>query len=94
MNERKWTKGPWYADRVHVTAWDGRGVAGCGYRRSSDYNRADHAENMNNAHLIAAAPDLYEALEGAIKLLELHVCGASDVVESARAALAKARGEA
>ena len=98
---KKWTPGPWHAsdaasiwnsDRTDeiADAWDhGRGA------------RATQA----NAHLIAAAPDLYEALEAAVdcgmvpKSTALNG-GASKysrqvlVADMIRAALAKARGEA
>lgn len=49
----------------------------------------------DDAHLIAAAPELYEALKALIK--ECDMCGHPDEPESveiARAALAKVRGEA
>lgn len=52
------------------------------------------SEEVSNMKLIAAAPDLYHALDDLVSILELdtrsHVF---DVVCSARAALAKARGE-
>ncbi len=80
--ETKWTPGPWYADpgfvgkkRALFVTTPGRD----GFRPWSD----------SDAHLIAAAPDLYEALEGALQLLEID--GAKHNIW--RRALAKARGE-
>lgn len=49
-----------------------------------------------NAHLIAAAPDLYEALERCLNFIENTESEFGDLLPSgdvARAALAKARGE-
>lgn len=51
---------------------------------------------LANAHLIAAAPDMYEALEA---LAKFHLSGghegdADEAIGMATAALAKARGEA
>lgn len=50
-----------------------------------------HGENKANAHLIAAAPDLYEALE---LLLSAQGKMEEKAIKMAKAALAKARGEA
>lgn len=46
-----------------------------------------------NAHLIAAAPDLYEALDLFVDWMDEEE-GAHALCDKARAALAKARGEA
>jgi len=94
MSETKWTKGPWgiasfsKADKeISITdGFDGF----CWV----DYDDVDHEEMEANAHLIAASPDLYEAL---VKMLVRFVpVGQSDkaVEELAQAALRKARGEA
>ena len=63
------------------------GISGCG-----DEERA-------NAHLIAAAPDLYEALNNVMSEIssclrdEEYYFGTTERFDNARAALAKARGE-
>lgn len=88
----EWTPGPWEAvNERDVDTADGKCIAIMGVG-------VDEFEA--NAHLIAAAPDLYEALE---KIL--RECGDemsdgylanfvhSDKASVARAALAKARGE-
>lgn len=63
------------------------GIPGCG------------DEERSNAHLIAAAPDLYEALSELVEEIGVElkaivgVFGESREITKARAALAKARGE-
>jgi hypothetical protein len=81
MPDTKWTPGPWEAKRGNAGAqhplfvWsDDRD----GFRPWTD----------PDAHLIAAAPDLYAALE-----LLLSVSTDHNHIDQARAALAKARGE-
>jgi len=52
-------------------------------------------ESRANAHLIAAAPDLYEALTDLVKLIDEVAPSYADstVVFAARAALSKAEGQ-
>jgi hypothetical protein len=78
MNEPKWTKGPWR-------------IAGKGTIRAGQGWIADvHWQNREaNARLIAAAPDLYAALEMA--QLWLDVDGRYDM-QAINAALSKAKG--
>jgi hypothetical protein len=98
MNETKFTPGPW------IWGDDYQGLYGagpnnqvlyyfCGEGMSLGYNKHMDA----NAHLIAAAPDLYEALEDLI-INDFGSDGWNSRMERiairARAALAKARGEA
>lgn len=61
-------------DRLIATAWD-----------RTPFDEANPAEA--NARLIAAAPELLEALEYLVSL------GGGDCLDIARAAIAKARGE-
>ena len=93
MSDTKFTPGPWawgnedWSDQwflqpgVLIIDYDGGGPSG-----SDEFDAA-------NAHLIAAAPDLYAALDGLLGLLD-----AGSLYEpqayAARAALAKARGQA
>ena len=94
--ETKWTPGPWVIDdatrpaeicTIHHTSHHNGFVY---VRGELGYWDADEDENMANANLIAAAPELYEALQAA---LACHV-GTDEVwLDEARAALAKARGE-
>lgn len=95
--ETKWTPGPWVKDRLdQLRAPDGRqvGVWGAGMAWVS---RDDEAEA--NAKLIAAAPDLYSALERLQRNFALLLSGkpVRDVAETeaeVNAALRKAHGEA
>lgn len=93
MSETKWTPGPWTPQKLR----NGQQVVLCesGFpvcRISRWAKESDAAE----ARLIAAAPDLYDALSDAIEVLALHVQEgdgiASPVMDNARAALAKALG--
>lgn len=103
-----WTKGPWRLDPeangAAVIGSRGFLVADCcifSLRKGAPTD----AENRANARLIAAAPDLYEALES---MVERHVAHIHVLIEDghgyrdpeeledvkvARAALSKARGE-
>lgn len=93
MTERKWTHGPWVWVDGDLEDRGGEPVA---------YHSCHGGVVVNdaNAHLIAAAPDLYEALE----LMRheyrtaLRISGVDEMTSktmaTANAALAKARGEA
>lgn len=93
MTERKWTPGPWRVEARHgcdqLIASDGAGLMG------NETYYPWTPENMADWHLIAAAPDLYEALENLIPWADEHP--SSDVIPiiaAALSAIAKARGEA
>ena len=69
----RWTPGPWIVNTCghspQIVAIDGRTPSGLQW--IADVNRL----RPTNAHLIAAAPELYEALERAIDLVERgHRC--------------------
>ena len=102
MNEAKHTPGPWCTHRcgfssVYIEARVGGGmlqeVACCGpTNEGSDQQEA-------NARLIAAAPELLDALRGLLALEEENLRGYDDIdvcaeVQFARAAIAKAAGVA
>ena len=115
--DKKWTPGPWVVEQTHPTnaclyvseSKGGHEVctlygadgdwAECG----PDGNWGEQPIREANAHLIAAAPDLYEALEACVDELMSILHGERDgvwsneVFESVespyRKALAKARGE-
>ena len=93
MTEPKWTPGPWrlgHRQKAKVGV-DGKGwfdlakVVVC-LKGSAE----DSVEGTANAHLIAAAPDLYAALQAAF---DMKVTCHTEWETMARAALAKARGE-
>lgn len=99
-NDTKWTPGPWRVgpvDDTVVTAPDGSEIAAI----DGDYNEPDLWPVMEaNARLIAAAPDLYAALESQMRATTLALQSAghsaqdvADCTAQARAALCKARGE-
>lgn len=107
MSEAKFTKGPWHCHR-NTSFWEfgceERGQLGdvCATAFTLEGRALDAEESMEaNAHLIAAAPELYEALRMAAKDLNtaahlLPYIGPTllETVKQAHAALAKARGEA
>lgn len=80
MSEFKGTPGPWEAyDNDQYIRSEGRCVAKLDWVVRDDLDKA-------NARLIAAAPDLLEALEYLVSL------GGGDALDPARAAIAKALG--
>lgn len=89
----KWTPGPWRVKRW--SAYESGVVAPVNGQDSDVCGYALHA----NAHLIAAAPDLFEALEIALPALaflqEREGSSLADQLRfaKARAAIAKALGE-
>lgn len=92
--ERKWTPGPWKIG-LHYMSIVADGKTGHDDPESvKAYNGHLVCESVNptNAHLIAAAPDLYEALE---ELAEKMAANMDDeTVRVVASALRKARGEA
>lgn len=92
MSETRFTPGPWRK---------ATGITYCAVRSDegviADMRLVDGYYNTFDASLIAAAPELYEALEFAAKTLERTANDNLDgrnAATQARAALAKARGEA
>jgi len=100
MTEHKWTPGPW------ILTPDSDGEEMCFVSPSTKDASEDafprnwlacmcvglpNSEWQANAHLISAAPDLYDALENAFALILTH--GNSKQIEDAETALSKARGE-
>lgn len=81
----KWTQGPWVELGGDVWA-DGSLVAGV---------PGDNPNARANAHLIVAAPELYDALEWCVRIMRGHMEGLALHPEwtLAHSALAKARGE-
>lgn len=80
MSEARFTKGPWGEKNVLV-----RGL--------NFLSHANYPTELGkaNAHLIAAAPELYEALEDVLNSKE--IVNDDPLVNKIIAALAKARGE-
>ena len=91
----KHTPGPW----THEGQGDITGIEDNGFGRGpvdvcSVYLRAVEGRHEANARLIAAAPDLLEALEYCLDCLGDEFALPSDCQSTARAAIARARGEA
>ena len=86
-----WTPGPWEVHRANTTrlGWD---VQTEGGKDLVAFNLREA-----NAHLIAAAPELYAALDAALGALIECGCDDNDMgasaIASARLALSRARGE-
>lgn len=116
MSETKWTPGPWPLETVETSvgschkigAFPSAGVRkqvpACVYadrlRPGLDDRNPIAVELLANARLIAAAPELYEALEHCENLLMRYEINrvdggaiADEALTKIRAALAKARGE-
>jgi len=87
MSETKFTPGPW---ELVSKNWEGRIVNGSDGNWIADLTMY-HDTSESNAHLIASAPDLYEALE--LILSDEDYRGSLDAILLAHSALAKARGE-
>jgi hypothetical protein len=90
-----WTPGPWAAEDVSRGAanerpWVGRLVEG---RYAALASGETQVEAIANARLIAAAPDLYEALAAFVAGADAGYVSV-EVDQAARAALAKATGNA
>lgn len=91
--ETKFTKGPWVAmENGWVEAGGGHPVC---MINDSGLSGSTFKEDIPNAHLIAAAPDLYEALVDMVDAVEYLMNDGEGNKETlaALAALAKARGE-
>jgi hypothetical protein len=89
VSERKWTKGPW-----EVT-YDKNGAVRIGPSHNCTVAVvwfAPHGDSDANAHLAAAAPDLYEALAALIPYTTVLLCD-HPVYAKARAALQRAEAE-
>ena len=91
-----WTPGPWAVGKNgDVNSKDGLVVVvGVSY----EIGKAARDRDKADARLIAAAPDLYEALEWAVNHFDGDTkCNANqetNCIEKCRDALAKARGDA
>lgn len=119
MTEPKFTPGPWRIEDETTLVWgacnpDDTSSYGMGYpitecrttNISSWAKGPDAEEGIANARLIAAAPDMYEALEAVLPFVPISFATTSRpgnanekneklaaALSQARAALAKARGE-
>lgn len=86
MTERKWAKGPWVKIGAGIGCEHDSSIVAIGYGNGGGSYEA-------NAHLIAAAPDLYEALENLLNVINGEGGTKPNARELCHKALAKARGE-
>ncbi len=102
MAETKWTEGDWTANIalgcvvVPTDNTYSKVVADTTYETSRATCRLTDQEIEANTHLIAAAPDLYAALQTLIDIEDgpgMGVMGWDNAMQAAKDALAKARGE-
>lgn len=97
--ETKHTPGPWLRDResgfdCDVRAANGRKIASVNVQNAPKSKKgwlSRQKENEANARLIAAAPELLAALQA---IMDLNPQLPMGYTEEARAAIAKATGEA
>ena len=90
MNEIKgYTPGPWKVEEFRKGSYL---VTARNAGTAREGIVAQHVPGIANARLIAAAPELYEALENLIDFL-FHGKKDRQMILRAKAALAKARGE-
>jgi hypothetical protein len=96
MKHTRHTPGPWIAVGFWVEHPSDKrpDICNCDPRSMDQEGRSD-AEILANARLIAAAPDLLEALRGALEHWPVpsSICKDRPAWEAARAAIAKATGE-
>ena len=99
----QWTPGPWKAvedaqgicglidPQKHgiAVAWFSSAHSPSNGYVGDEKCEVGRPERQANAHLISAAPDLYHALEGVLRIADRETVE----FDKARAALAKARGE-
>lgn len=101
MSERKWTPGPWTVRQAYRSIISASPTGYDDAESIEAYGGHLVCESVKwdaNAQLIAAAPDLYEALDYLVSCTQLaddaDWSEGDDPLSAARAALAKARGEA
>ena len=93
MKEFKGTKGEWLENKYakgNIQSQNGRGIASCmGYSSNSDEG-AHVIENLANAKLIIAAPDLLDACQELLELLRFHGYTHATEISKAKQAINKA----
>ena len=100
MKEPKFTKGPWIVSKtsgmeIFINHSHENSKRVPGYFAEVRRFTTDHEQVDANAHLIAAAPELFEALRCLLEKADLEFTNGRwpETRNDARAALAKALGE-
>ena len=89
------TPGPWACTYTSNHAHDYRITRANGLKLPLVVIANDHSEQRANARLIGAAPDLLEALQNALEVIENEGDAFwTDVADKAHAAIAKAKEQA
>ncbi len=92
--ETKWTLGPWRYDRTNGSPTTGQHmIAGGKPGYLAEARDCGSGDVIANAHLIASAPDLYEALEAIRDNEVVRAVCPSPLWAKMADALLKARGE-
>ncbi|CAH9016161.1 putative coil containing protein [Vibrio phage 466E53-1] len=89
MSEAKFTKGPWFYDNYMLVDGSVRVVHG---NITITYHGAANDQDIANANLIAAAPEMYEMLTNLAEIMRNAKISYSTADEIDKL-LAKARGE-
>lgn len=90
----KHTRGPWTGGKECINAPDGRLVAQVNFQKRDSLELISKEEREANSYLLAAAPELLEALKSAMRSMRGEVSAPSNSksLKLARAAIAKAEG--
>lgn len=92
MAESKWTPGPWHWTK-DIVIGEYNLAPGILLTALTDGTPWGDEIDRANAHLIATAPDLYDALKALLDRYIIMGCGEGPEALAAKFALAKARGE-
>jgi hypothetical protein len=90
MTEPKFTPGPWKWEQKGNGSWELISPSGPVHSDGSAAGEYDPTIDVHgpDAHLIAASPDMYEALNACLHYIE----GSMTVKNQVKAAIAKAKG--
>jgi len=95
MSETKFTPGPWFVKRQNPSPTTGEWmIAGSKPGYLAEIRDCGSGDVQANAHLIAAAPELYNFVEEYLEAWENGMAGDSYLFYLAQAVRGKARGEA
>ena len=94
MSEVKHTPGPWRYEPQNGSPTTGQHmISGSKPGYLAEVRDCGSGDVVANAHLIAAAPDMLEALKAALSLIEIAIPFDGEVNRMVRNAIAKAEGQ-